>query len=137
LLIAGGDIVPVASYQIPLATLINLIGSLLIGYIFGNITFLISKWNAETNEYLDKREQLKERMMKNKIPPNLQQRITEYFEVQWKKRQIFHRYSNFEEYSEPLKRDLVVHMYKDVILNVAFFSNLEANEVIGIIKRLK
>jgi len=112
-------------------------GSVCVGYIFGSISFLIQKWNYETDQYQEKREDLQTRMDKYKIPQDLKIRVYKYFEYQWKKRKVLDRISNFEDLSEPLKKELAVYMYRDLILNVPLFSKLEVPEIMSIIKKLK
>jgi hypothetical protein len=71
LFISGNDINPVNLFQVGFGTMINIIGALMMAYIFGNITYLISKLSANRIEYEEKKENLKERMRENTFPKTL------------------------------------------------------------------
>ena len=62
----------------------------------------------------------------------------EYFEYCWRKNVIFdEEFSDFSDLSETLRREVIVNIHKEIILNVPLFSHLEQYEVLSIIEKLK
>ena len=62
----------------------------------------------------------------------------EYFDFIWeKKRMAGKSVVDFSLLSKPLQKEIHFHIHKDIIKNVPLFKELELNELVWIIQRLK
>ena len=133
----GSDLWPVNAVQVCFTMIIGLTGAVILGYIFGSVTLLISQMNAQNSFYLSKLEQLRNKLAINKVPANLRVKVMEYFYYSWRKHKVLQKSTNFEELSLPLQRDLAFYQYKETIMKVPLFLELEPIEILSIIRRLR
>lgn len=137
MLMTGNDISPTSTFQAGLGVVISIIGNMGLGFIFGNISFLIQNINQDRTLYQEKLEALQRNIVQNQIPLKLRQRVYDYFDVYWQKRKQFILFSDFSELSEPLQRELAFHIHQDLIKGVPLFRELESIEIFAIIKKLQ
>ena len=115
----------------------GLSGAVFLAYIFGYITFVISRINAESTMYQQKLDELRSKLIINKVPNNLRIKIMEYFYYSWRKQRVLHKSNDFSELSIPLQRDLAFFQHQETIMKVPLFMELEPIEILSIIQKLK
>lgn len=98
---------------------------------------LISKLNFAYSLYQTKLDELDMKLQTNNIPKQTCEKIQEYYAFYWKKQKIFQNLSDFSKLSESLKREILFHTHKDIVLNVPLFHELEPHEILRIIQKLK
>jgi len=113
------------------------VGSFFYAYFFSEVILLISKLNYAISLYQTKLDELDMKLEKNNIPLPIQDKIHEYYSFYWKKQKIFQNLSDFSKLSESLKREILFHTHKDLVLNVPLFHELEPVEILRIIEKLK
>lgn len=106
-------------------------------YIFGSVTFIINKVNAQDAFYEGKLEELRNKLAINKVPTNLRIKVMEYFYYSWRKHKVLSKTNDFSELSIPLQRDLQFFQYQETIMKVPLFKELEPIEILSIIQKLK
>jgi hypothetical protein len=117
--------------------IIAIIGAMLLGFLFGEISLLLQKLNEQSALYDLHYTQLKRSLMLNNVPSNLQKKAEAYFDFCWRKNVIYHKNADFSQLSQPLQRDIAFNIHKKLILKVPLFEKLEPSEIMGIITRLK
>lgn len=137
MVILGSDIGPCSPTQAVFCIFIFIIGSILMAMLFGNISLLMMKLNSKNTVYQNKLSELQFKLKQRNIPPSLCNRVYEYFEFCWRKRKIFDQMSDFSELSIPLQKECMIFLHKDLITNVPLFCQLETNEILKIIQKLK
>jgi hypothetical protein len=95
------------------------------------------KLNSKNTFYQNKLEELEFKLKQKSIPNHLRNRIFEYFEFCWRKRKVFEQLSDFSELSAPLQKECLIYLHKDLVSNVPLFCELESNEILSIIQKLK
>jgi len=117
--------------------MIGLWGAIILAYVFGCITLIVNRENAQTSLYQQQLEELKQKLKINKIPHNLRVKVLEYFYYTWRKHKILRKANDFSELSIPLQRDLAFYQHQDMIKKVPLFKELEPTEILRIIQKLK
>ncbi|KRX03617.1 Cyclic nucleotide-binding protein [Pseudocohnilembus persalinus] len=137
ILTLGNDIAPITIGQAIFSILICVAGSFLTAIFFGEIAVLIAKLNAEQTLYQNKLEKLEMKLKHNSIPKVLQNKVLEYFDFCWEKKKLVENITDFSLLSKPLQKEIHFHLHRDIIKNVPLFKELELNEIVWIIQRLK
>lgn len=119
------------------AVFLCMIGSFFYAFFFSEVILLITKLNQNYSQYQIKLEKLEKQLEANGIPKNLKNKIFDYFDFYWKKKKMFQDVSEFSQLSEPLKKEILFHLHKDIVINVPLFKELEPTELLQIIQRLK
>ena len=117
--------------------MICIIGSFFYAIFFSEVMLLISKLNYAYSLYQTKLDELDMKLENNNIPQSVRDRIHLYYDFYWKKQKIFQNLSDFSKLSESLKREILFHTHKEIVVNVPLFKELEPVEVLRIIQRLK
>lgn len=80
---------------------------------------------------------MQSKLKHHRIPEYLVSRVQEYFDYNWQKTKFLDNKNDFSMLSKPLQNQIHIHIHKDIVKNVPLFQDLELNEVVWIIQRLK
>ncbi|XP_022238497.1 potassium/sodium hyperpolarization-activated cyclic nucleotide-gated channel 2-like [Limulus polyphemus] len=117
-------------------TLLSMIsGATCYALFLGHTTNLIQTLDSSRRQYREKVKQVEEYMAYRKLPRDLRQRITDYFE---------HRYQGkyydedviLGELSERLREDVINYNCRELVASVPFFSNADQNFVNDVVTKL-
>ena len=134
MIILGGEISPVTSSQGFLLTSFAFLGQLSIAIIFANMSVILYKLNWKQVQYERTSNDLEMLLREKNLPGSVKNKIFEYFEYCWRKNIIFDRdLKDFSDLSLTLRREVLVCIHKEIILQVPLFSELEQYEVLNII----
>lgn len=132
-----GDITPTTEIEIIFTLLVMFMGVSMYAYIIGSVSSLISNLDAAKARYREKLDQIQTYMRENKIPPNLQQKIRDYYQYRWLENRDIRDYHILEELPYPLRTKVALQLHKEVIEKVPIFQGATAHFVEEIVMALK
>lgn len=115
----------------------TVIGSISLGFVYGNIALIIDKHYRTKVELQNQMDEIKDKLIKSKVPDRLVKKVWEYMQYTFKKRKLFSQLTSFQEISESLQREISFFLHQLTLLNVPLFSYLEPVEVLSIVQKLK
>jgi CRP-like cAMP-binding protein len=105
------------------ATAAILMGSIALATIFGNVAILVSNFNANATSYQRKMESVFAVMGKLQLPPQLRERIHQYYEHLWREYESLDGeiVAFSKGLSHTLELEVVLFKYMDLIVHVPFW----------------
>jgi len=139
LLIMGEEINPTSVGEKIFATVIILIGSIVVAIIYGSVSMYINNFTANVTAYQRKMEYLFESMRHLQLPLNLRKRILLYYGHIWKEYQSLDGNINgfTGELSKQLSSEVYLYLRTNLILSVPFLSQCSPEVVQQLVLRLK
>lgn len=131
-----GDITPTTEIEIIFTLVVMFLGISMYAYIIGNVSSLISNLDASKARYREKLGQIQTYMRENKISPELQQKIRDYYQYRWIENRDIRDYHILEELPYSLKIKLALQLHKEVIEKVPIFQGATAQFVEEIVMAL-
>ncbi|WP_293058571.1 ion transporter [Okeania sp. SIO2B3] len=132
-----GDITPATEIEIIFTLVVMFLGISMYAYIIGNVSSLISNLDAAKARYREKLGQIQTYMRENKIPPELQQKIRDYYQYRWIENRDIRDYHILEELPYSLKMKLALQLHKEVIEKVPIFQGATRHFFEEIVMALK
>lgn len=102
----------------------------------GHATNLIQSLDSSRRQYREKVKQVEEYMAYRKLPREMRQRITEYFEHRYQGK-FFDEECILGELSEKLREDVINYNCRSLVASVPFFANADSNFVSDVVTKLK
>ncbi|NEP78660.1 MAG: hypothetical protein F6K39_11005 [Okeania sp. SIO3B3] len=113
------------------------LGISIYAYIIGNVSSLISNLDTTKARYREKLGQIQTYIRENKIYPELQQKIRDYYQYIWIENRDIRDYHILDELPEPLRMKLALELHKEVIKKVPILQGATPNFVGEIVMALK
>ncbi|XP_067130647.1 potassium/sodium hyperpolarization-activated cyclic nucleotide-gated channel 2 isoform X1 [Centruroides vittatus] len=118
-------------------TLLSMIsGATCYALFLGHTTNLIQSLDSSRRQYREKLKQVEEYMTYRKLPRDLKQRITDYFEHRYQGK-FFDEEMILGELSERLREDVINYNCRSLVASVPFFANADPNFVNDVVTKLK
>nr|XP_040572916.1 potassium/sodium hyperpolarization-activated cyclic nucleotide-gated channel 3-like isoform X1 [Lepeophtheirus salmonis] len=118
-------------------TMLSMIsGATCYAMFLGHATNLIQSLDSSRRQYREKVKQVEEYMVFRKLPRNMRQRITEYFEHRYQGK-FFDEDEILGELSEKLKEDVINYNCRSLVAAVPFFANADPAFVSDVVTKLK
>ncbi|XP_064474894.1 potassium/sodium hyperpolarization-activated cyclic nucleotide-gated channel 2-like [Ornithodoros turicata] len=118
-------------------TLLSMIsGATCYALFLGHTTNLIQSLDSSRRQYREKLKQVEEYMAYRKLPRDLRQRITDYFEHRYQGK-FFDEEAILGELSERLREDVINYNCRSLVASVPFFANADPNFVNDVVTKLK
>ncbi len=107
------------------SVLVMTCGAIFVSVLIGLVTLLLSNYVGTSWAFKGKMDNLKSEMEYYRVPPALAKKVNKYYEYLWLNRKHFGDSSLLrdEDMSVSLRRELSLHLYKDMIIKVPFFQN--------------
>ncbi|KAK5647404.1 hypothetical protein RI129_002296 [Pyrocoelia pectoralis] len=116
-------------------TMLSMIsGATCYALFLGHATNLIQSLDSSRRQYREK--QVEEYMAYRKLPREMRQRITEYFEHRYQGK-FFDEECILGELSEKLREDVINYNCRSLVASVPFFANADSNFVSDVVTKLK
>ncbi|XP_076322830.1 potassium/sodium hyperpolarization-activated cyclic nucleotide-gated channel 2-like isoform X2 [Tachypleus tridentatus] len=117
-------------------TLLSMIsGATCYALFLGHTTNLIQSLDSSRRQYREKVKQVEEYMAYRKLPRDLRQRITDYFEHRYQGK-YYDEDAILGELSERLREDVINYNCRELVASVPFFSNADQNFVNDVVTKL-
>ncbi|CAG5136098.1 unnamed protein product, partial [Candidula unifasciata] len=119
-----------------LTILSMLSGATCYALFLAHTTTLIQSFDTSRRLYNEKFKQVEEYMVYRKLPRNLRQRITDYYEHRYQGK-MFDEDTILSELNECLKHEVVNHNCRSLVASVPFFTNADHSFVSEVVSKLK
>ncbi|MFI5402244.1 MAG: cyclic nucleotide-binding domain-containing protein [Planctomycetota bacterium] len=116
-----GDVTPSNDAQRLFAILVMLLGVGTYGFIIGNIASILANLDPGRASFLHRMEQLSAFMAYRKIPPDLQERIGDYYRYAWRERLEHDESKLLEQLPPALRTAVALHLKRDLVEAVPLF----------------
>ncbi|XP_071446391.1 potassium/sodium hyperpolarization-activated cyclic nucleotide-gated channel 3 isoform X1 [Hetaerina americana] len=118
-------------------TMLSMIsGATCYALFLGHATNLIQSLDSSRRQYREKVKQVEEYMAYRKLPREMRQRITEYFEHRYQGK-FFDEEAILGELSEKLREDVINYNCRSLVASVPFFANADSNFVSDVVTKLR
>ncbi|XP_039759047.1 potassium/sodium hyperpolarization-activated cyclic nucleotide-gated channel 2 isoform X8 [Pararge aegeria] len=121
-------------------TMLSMIsGATCYALFLGHATNLIQSLDSSRRQYREKKldvKQVEEYMAYRKLPREMRQRITEYFEHRYQGK-FFDEELILGELSEKLREDVINYNCRSLVASVPFFANADSNFVSDVVTKLR
>ncbi|XP_065166646.1 potassium/sodium hyperpolarization-activated cyclic nucleotide-gated channel 2 isoform X11 [Atheta coriaria] len=118
-------------------TMLSMIsGATCYALFLGHATNLIQSLDSSRRQYREKVKQVEEYMAYRKLPREMRQRITEYFEHRYQGK-FFDEECILGELSEKLREDVINYNCRSLVASVPFFANADSNFVSDVVTKLR
>ncbi|KFB53089.1 AGAP002150-PB-like protein [Anopheles sinensis] len=118
-------------------TMLSMIsGATCYALFLGHATNLIQSLDSSRRQYREKVKQVEEYMAYRKLPRDMRQRITEYFEHRYQGK-FFDEECILGELSEKLREDVINYNCRSLVASVPFFANADSNFVSDVVTKLR
>jgi voltage-gated potassium channel len=122
-----GDIVPQNFNQRMFAIMVMIVGAGSYGFVVGNISSLLASVDVVKAGYRKKLEEVSAFLNYRSIPPEMQNRVHEYYDHIWESRLGHDESTMLNDIPEPLKSDIALFMRQDFIKKIPFFVHAQEN----------
>ncbi len=116
-----GDQPPTNDAQILYAIAVMILGAAMYGYMIGNIASILANIDPAKVQHLERIEKLTAFMNYRSIPPEMQQRIRDYYSYLWNKRLSFDEAEVISALPPSLSTEISLFLKRDFIQRVPIF----------------
>jgi len=104
-----------------------IVGFIFVCLFFGNTAVVLSHFSSTSWAFRMKIEGIKSEMSYYNLPTELRDKINAYYEYMWINQKHFGDSGLLrdQDMSVPLRQEIVLYLYKDLIRNVPFFANYD------------
>ncbi len=130
-----GDIVPVNNEERLYVLCTMVVSSCMFAYFVGNMASMIASVDSTQSIYKERMEFVREYLNYQKVPDDLQVRIKSYYKHCWKnlKSFPFSEMAILEDLSPALRRDVVLHLNREMVEKVPLFQGQDENFICNLI----
>ncbi|CAF1609965.1 unnamed protein product [Rotaria sp. Silwood1] len=136
LCIGYGRYPPQSYVDMWLTMLSMVIGAMCYAVTIGHVSALVQSFDTSRRLYNEKYKQVEEYMAWRKLPREMRNRITDYYEHRYQGK-IFDEDNILKELSERLRLDVVNYNCRSLVSSVPFFSNADPNFVSDVVTKLR
>ncbi|CAF1382243.1 unnamed protein product [Adineta ricciae] len=135
LCIGYGRYPPQSYVDMWLTMLSMVIGAMCYAVTIGHVSALVQSFDTSRRLYNEKFKQVEEYMAWRKLPRQMRNRITDYYEHRYQGK-IFHEDTILTELSERLRLDVINYNCRSLVSSVPFFTNADPNFVSDVVTKL-
>jgi cyclic nucleotide-binding protein/ion transport protein len=132
-----GDFPPHTRAEMMYAMFVMVLGVGVYGYVIGNVASLLTRIDPARAHHQENMQRLEAFMRSRQLPPELLARIRDYNAYAWEKRLGYDETTILEGLPPGLRREVMVHLKKDVIEKVPFFRGADADLLSDLAMQLK
>ncbi|KAG9402212.1 Potassium voltage-gated channel sub H member 5 [Aphanomyces cochlioides] len=118
-----GDILPISHLEVAYVIFYMLVGASVFGYIIGSMSSLVDQMQTKSMAAKEKMNRVKDYMKERRLPKPLCNRIRRYFEFYMSQKEIADESAFLDDLSDDLRTQLVLHLNRDVVSKISFFSH--------------
>lgn len=116
---------------------VQIIGVGMYGYIIGNMASLIANLDVAKNVFMKKMEEINDYFHVKRIPPELQNRVRDYYYYLWETRKSVSAFTVIEGLPPALAMDLLLFVNKGILEKVELFRNTDEVFIREIVQLLR
>lgn len=122
-----GDIIAETNAQKLYSIIVEISGIVVYGYLIGNVVNILSKKDPAKQQFNLNLEKLSALTNFKKIPPELQNKIRDYYLYVWKKRLGFEEVDFLKGLPAGLQREVSLQLKKDLVEKFPLFQSIDKN----------
>ncbi|CAF0880985.1 unnamed protein product [Adineta steineri] len=128
---------PPQSYVDMWLTMLSMItGAMCYAITIGHVSALVQSFDTSRRLYNEKFKQVEEYMAWRKLPREMRNKISDYYEHRYQGK-IFHEDTILTELSERLRLDVINYNCRSLVSSVPFFTNADPNFVSDVVTKLR
>ncbi|CAF1018742.1 unnamed protein product [Rotaria sordida] len=135
LCIGYGRYPPQSYVDMWLTMLSMVIGAMCYAVTIGHVSALVQSFDTSRRLYNEKFKQVEEYMAWRKLPREMRNRISDFYEHRYQGK-IFHEDTILAELSERLRLDVINYNCRSLVSSVPFFANADPNFVSDVVTKL-
>jgi Ion transport protein/Cyclic nucleotide-binding domain len=135
--IGYGDIYPSTRIETIFVIIVQLIGAGMYGFIIGNIANIIANIDIAKSQYQEKMEKVTTFLRYKKIPPDLKDKISDYYDYLWESRRGYDESSILSDLPKPLQTSVSLFLNREIIQKVPIFQGASEEFIKEVILNLK
>ncbi|MCJ8275911.1 MAG: cyclic nucleotide-binding domain-containing protein [Bdellovibrionales bacterium] len=132
-----GDITPVTPIQMLFASVTQVIGLGVFGYVLSNVASLLARYNAARENYMENLDRIETFMRSYKTPYHLRTQIRDYYQYLWQTKKGYLDKTLLKDLPLKLQSDLLLNINHSIIEKVPFFRGAEAELLHELMTKLK
>ena len=134
--LADGD-VPVSAHESVFTLVVMMIGIFLFATIIGNVSTMIDELNENEGVFQTKLLYMSRMMRQHQLPPQLEDRVMNYYTYQYKNHQGFDNFEMLQTLPAGLRTDIMLQLTRSMIERVPFFEGVAEGFVRSLVDRLR
>ena len=134
--LADGD-VPVSAHESVFTLVVMMIGIFLFAAIIGNVSTMIDELNENEGVFQTKLLYMSRMMRQHQLPPQLEDRVMNYYTYQYKNHQGFDNFQMLQTLPAGLRTDIMLQLTRSMIERVPFFEGVAEGFVRSLVDRLR
>ncbi|MDC7232994.1 MAG: ion transporter, partial [Spirochaetales bacterium] len=135
--IGYGDISPSTNLETIFVIIVELIGAGMYGFIIGNIANIIANIDIAKSQYQEKMEKVSTFLRYKKIPADLKDKISDYYDYLWESRRGYDESSILSDLPKPLQTSVSLFLNREIIQKVPIFQGASEEFIKEIILNLE
>eukprot|EP00210_Caulerpa_lentillifera_P001188 g1144.t1 len=132
-----GDVIPGNSTEKIMSMIGMVIGVTVFAYFMGSMSSMMSSLNNTNTRITRKTIALEEFLKKRKVPSNLAERVRTFFQHILSRQIVVDETSIINELSLPLRTELTLYLYRDILAGVPFFRGKDPQFIVRVVPLLK
>ncbi|KAL9644352.1 hypothetical protein ABK040_005810 [Willaertia magna] len=132
-----GGTMPVTDLQVVFTTAIYLIGIAVFVTVIGTVAKLAQNINVTESAFVEKFDAISDYLNYRNLPPDLQNRVKQYYRYLWKSRKGLDESKIISELPDFLKIDVAMQLNSEIVSKVALFKQCSKNFINEVIVNLK
>ena len=132
-----GDISAKTAPQMLFASLTQVIGVGVFGFILSNVASLLSRLDAAREHHMDSRDKIETYMKSHQIPPNLRSKVRSFYHYLWTHHRGYSDHSLLEDLPYKMRSEMFLFINKSIIEKVAFLKGASSELLEDLMNEMK
>jgi hypothetical protein len=132
-----GDISAKTSPQMIFASIIQVVGVGVFGFILSNVASLLSRLDAAREHHMDSRDKIETYMKSHHIPNHLKAKVRSYYHFLWTNHRGYSDHSLLEDLPYKMRSEMFLFINKSIIEKVAFLRGASQELLEDLMNELK
>mmetsp|Transcript_21766 Transcript_21766/g.41522 ORF Transcript_21766/g.41522 Transcript_21766/m.41522 type:complete len:997 (-) Transcript_21766:389-3379(-) len=132
-----GDVAAVSDMERLLSVVLVMLGATVYAYFMGNMNIMVAAINSSASKKARQLERVDAFLKSHSVPPGISDRVRNYYDYLWQREIHMNDRTIMDGLSAPLRSELVLYIYRDMVENVGFFQNKHPQFITNIMLCLK
>jgi hypothetical protein len=132
-----GDIVAKTAPQMLFASMVQIAGVGVFGFILSNVASLLSRLDAAREHHMDSRDKIETYMKSHQIPTQLRAKVRSYYHYLWTNHRGYSDHSLLEGLPYKMRSEMFLFINKSIIEKVAFLKGASLDLLEDLMNEMK
>lgn len=120
-----GDITAITPVQMAYASLIQILGVGIFGYVLSNVAGILARADAARERHMNNLDKVETYMKIHRIPTDLKRRIRTYYQYLWQSKKGYQNADLLVDLPETIQSQLLLHVNQSIIKKVPFLKGAD------------